>query len=431
MEEQGNGKASGPQPGSALKAVLGLRNFRLLWLGETISLMGDQFYFIALPWLVLMLSGDPLALGTILALVAVPRALFMLVGGALTDRISPRMVMIGSNFLRLMLVLSITALVFTDIIKMWMIYFFALAFGVGDGFFYPAQLAIIPQIVKKKHLQVANSLIMGMMQVTMFAGPVLAGLVIATFATSETDLTGIGYAFFIDALTFLISLITLAMISISRKKKKDKESMIDSIKHGLAYVWANLQFRAVLIVIFVVNFLLVGPIIVGIPVIADTKLAGAVSYGFVMTAYGGGSLLGIALAGGLPRPPKYFGSVLLVVTAIMGLGLFSLAFFQTTALVALAALVMGAANGYVMILGLTWFQSRTEESMMGRMMSLVMFSGAGIAPVSMALTGVLLDWNMELMYLGLGSILIIFTLGLAITPYVRGMKFDLEEEKAT
>src|SRR5215468_5554311 len=83
---------------------LSVRNFRLLWIGEGISLLGDQFYLIALPWLVLQLTGSALALGTVLALASIPRALFMLIGGAFVDRYSPRSVMFASNFARLVAV---------------------------------------------------------------------------------------------------------------------------------------------------------------------------------------------------------------------------------------------------------------------------------------------------------------------------------------
>src|SRR5258706_13293565 len=93
---------------------LSVGNFRLLWIGEGISLLGDQFYLIALPWLVLQLTGSALALGTVLALASIPRALFMLVGGAFVDRYSPRSVMAASNFARLVLVALMSALVLTN-----------------------------------------------------------------------------------------------------------------------------------------------------------------------------------------------------------------------------------------------------------------------------------------------------------------------------
>jgi MFS family permease len=181
------------------------RNFRLLWGGEAISLLGDQFYLIALPWLVLQLTGEALAVGAVLALAGVPRALFMLVGGALTDRFSPRRVMLASNLLRMVLVTLLSGLVIGDLIQLWMLYLLALAFGVIDAFFFPAQSAIVPRLVGREQLQTANAIIQGTMQVSLFAGPVLAGTLIAVLGNGQSgqDVSGIGLAFAIDALTFL------------------------------------------------------------------------------------------------------------------------------------------------------------------------------------------------------------------------------------
>ncbi|MEM8767756.1 MAG: MFS transporter, partial [Pseudomonadota bacterium] len=81
----------------AFLATLKFREFRLFWLASTISLLGDQLTFIALPWLVLKLTGDPLIMGTVVAIAAIPRAVFMLLGGAVTDAYSPRVVMLVSN----------------------------------------------------------------------------------------------------------------------------------------------------------------------------------------------------------------------------------------------------------------------------------------------------------------------------------------------
>src|SRR5215471_11995738 len=108
---------------------LSVRNFRLLWIGEGISLLGDMFYLIALPWLVLQLTGSALALGTILALASIPRAVFMLIGGAFVDRYSPRTVMIWSNAARFVLVALLSVLVLTNTTQMWILYVLALAFG--------------------------------------------------------------------------------------------------------------------------------------------------------------------------------------------------------------------------------------------------------------------------------------------------------------
>src|SRR5262245_36852983 len=108
----------------SLLSPLKVRDFRLLWIGENISLLGSQFSMIAMPWLALKLTGSPLVLGTILMVGGIPRALFMLVGGALTDRFSARQLMLGSNGLRAVLTLIFAALVLLNAIQLWMLYVF-------------------------------------------------------------------------------------------------------------------------------------------------------------------------------------------------------------------------------------------------------------------------------------------------------------------
>ena len=156
-------------------SVLRIRNFRLLWIGEGISLLGDQFYMIALPWLVLSLTGDALAVGTVLAMAGVPRALFMLVGGALTDRFSPRKLMINSNLARMLLTGLLAALVLTNLIQLWMLYISAVLFGLADAFFFPAQTSIVPKLVGKDQLQAGNAMIQGTATLSLWVGPFLAG----------------------------------------------------------------------------------------------------------------------------------------------------------------------------------------------------------------------------------------------------------------
>jgi MFS family permease len=103
---------------NSMRNVLSIRDFRLLFAGVSTSLLGDQFALIATPWLVLQLTGDPLALGIVLALEGIPRALFMLFGGAITDRFSPRIIMLASDLVRFLLATVMTAVVFAGIVQM-------------------------------------------------------------------------------------------------------------------------------------------------------------------------------------------------------------------------------------------------------------------------------------------------------------------------
>ena len=187
-----------------MRNVLSIRDFRLLFAGISTSLLGDQFALIATPWLVLQLTGDPVALGTVLALEGFPRALFMLFGGAITDRLSPRVILIASDVVRFVLAALMTFVVVAGVVELWMLYAFSLGFGLVAGFAVPAGNSIVPMVVAEKDLQAGNSIVMGAGQLVGFVGPVLAGILIGRYVES---LWGIGLAFGIDAATFAVSAI--------------------------------------------------------------------------------------------------------------------------------------------------------------------------------------------------------------------------------
>ncbi len=412
-----------------LRTLLGIRNFRLLWIGQGISLMGDQFQFIALPWLVLKLTGDGFAIGTVMAIAGIPRALFMLVGGALTDRFSPRRVMLFSNLMRMALVLGLALMVLSGTISLWMVYLFALGFGLADAFFYPAQSSIIPHIVENEQFQLANSITQGTAQISLFAGPVLAGGLIAALSQSSApggSLEGVGLALIFDALTFLVSVATLWAMRVEGENahEGEVENVLGAIGEGLRYVWDDTVLRTIFFLIAAADFLVVGPIDVGIPLLADTRLAGgAAAYGIIMSAFGAGSLIGIGLAGVLPRPSaRVLGTVLLVVWSFVGFAMVPLGLISNTAIIAGLMLVAGAANFYVMIVFMTWLQERVPEMMLGRVMSLMMFFSAGLLPISMALSGVLLDLSIGWVFGVAGLLMAAMALLSLLNPPVRLME---------
>jgi len=412
----------GERKGSRLD-LLRNRNFRLLWIGQAISLIGDQFYLIALPWLVLILTGDPLALGLVLALAAIPRALFMMIGGALTDRFSPRTLMILSNTMRLVIVVLLTSLVLSAAIQIWMLYLFALSFGLADALFYPAQFSILPQMVEKWQLKAANSLVQAVTQVSLFVGPVVAGVVIAIFGGSSQDLSGIGIAFSVDAITFLASLATLLLIRIEREGERSEEDFLRSIKEGLSFIMREPGLKIMFLVLASTNLLVAGPFDVGIPVLAESRLPeGAAAFGMLMSAFGGGSLIGIGLAGLLPEPKKgRFGSILVLVIVLFGAGMVAFAFADTTLVAGMITFTMGVMIGYVDILIITWVQHCTPMKMMGRMMGMMMFSSAGLLPVSLAISGVALRWSLPGLFLIAGIAMGVLGVIMILLPSMRSI----------
>ena len=444
-----------------MTSVLRIRDFRLLFTGEGVSLLGDQFYFIALPWLVLQLSARTVVLGVVLALQGIPRAAFMLVGGAVSDRFSPRRVMIGSNVARLSLVALLAALVLGGGVQTWMLFVVAAAYGVADGFFYPAQSAIVPELAATDQLSAANAFVQGLDQVAQFVGPVLAGLLIAILARGRVGLEGVGFALAIDAATFVVSIALLTLMRVDARAPRRGATEVayskvvglgvegaadvpgaegaagaapsglwDSIKEGLAYTWADPLLRILLLLILAVNFLAVGPLLVGVPALADQRLpGGAQAYGAIMSAFGGGSLAGLAVAGAVRRPPaRLIGHVLLGVCAVFGVGIAVLGFAQSLTAALVPAAFMGFAAGYLMVSFFTWVQARTPQRLMGRMMSLIIFASVGLVPVSQALSGAVASWSLTGLFV-IAAVLLGLVVGRAwFVPSLRSMGMEMATE---
>ena len=303
-----------PPPAPSLMSAVKIRDFRLVWAGESISLLGDQFYMVALPWLTLQLTGSGLALGAVAAAGGIPRAVFMLLGGAITDRFSPRSVMFVSNALRVILTALIALLVVTHSIQLWMLVLASLTFGLVDAFFFPASSAIVPMIVAKEQIESGNALMQITAQLSNFVGPALAGLIIASIsgvsnlqtlesAASSGDVRGVGIAIGFDTFTFIIAAIALWMMKGGRtaaQQQENSQSIWASIREGLTLVWQDSVVRTMVFLTAGINLFFSGPMAVGIPVLAQHLPEGAAAFGAIISAFGGGALVGAILAGTFP-----------------------------------------------------------------------------------------------------------------------------------
>ena len=412
-----------PQKNPMLK-VFSLRDFRLLFAGSTTSLLGDQFAFIATPWLVLKLTGDPLALGIVLALEGIPRAIFMLLGGAITDRLSPRLIMLISDGIRFILTALMALVVLTGTVQMWMIYIFSVAFGLVAGFAIPAENSIVPMLVEEQDLQAGNSVMMGVVQLVGFIGPTLAGILIARFSQSPL---GIGLAFALDAISFAVSAVCLWWMHAGKSKVVDastkKESVWYSILVGMRYLWDDKAVLLMFLIVTLLNLLFVGPILVGIPVLADQRLPeGAVAFGLLMSAYSGGNLAGYLLAGSVPRPSgKAMRVFLIALMAAFGIVLGSFGFIRSTWVDFGLMVLLGLGNGYLAIILFTWIQQRTQKNMLGRMMSIVSLATLGLMPLSQALSGAISKWSLIALFVGFGSLLLLAAFWSLLRPELKSL----------
>jgi MFS family permease len=422
-----------PAAQATLMSAFKVRDFRLVWAGESISLLGDQFYMVALPWLTLQLTGSGLALGAVAAAGGIPRAVFMLLGGAITDRFSPRSVMFVSNALRIILTALITLLVLTHSIQFWMLFLASLTFGLVDAFFFPASTAIVPMVVAKEQIESGNALMQITAQLSNFVGPALAGLVIAGLSgagnlqsleasASTGDVRGIGLAIGFDTLTFIIAAIALWLMKGGRAaaQHEEKQNVFASISEGLSLVWSDPILRTMILLTAAINFFFTGPMGVGIPVLANHLPEGAAAFGAILSAFGGGALVGAILGGTLPTP-RQLGiiAMLLIAAAGAGLGLFGLVNNLLIAIV--VAIGMGLAVGYTNVVVISWLQKRIPAEKMGRVMSLVMLGSFGLGPISNFIAGTLVDNHLTLMFGAAGLFLLLMSLYALTNRDIRAM----------
>jgi MFS family permease len=398
-----------PERGTLLRES----NFRWLMGGGLISALGDQFTLIALPWLVLTATGDALTLGLVIALMSVPRALFILVGGALVDRYSPKSVLMLSKFANAILLGILAALVFAGPVPLPAIYVLAFGLGLASAFGIPSGTSMLPHVVAPGQLQMANGILMGIRQLTMLSGPLLAALVFALWGDGSGKQPGathgIAIAFALDCASFVISAWTLAKVRLhAAPVKAAAEGMWRAIGDGLLLVWRDMSLRVCIMYWALCAFVVGGTMQVAMPVLASSRLGGAAALGLIMGVHGAGALLGMAASGALAkRRLGSFGSTILLVDAIAGALLMGMAMIHTTWQAAIFMLLLGLLNGFIQVAVFSWIQQRVPRAMLGRAMSIFMFIFMGLAPLAAAATGALLNaLSLTGLFVGAGAFLL-------------------------
>jgi MFS family permease len=403
-------------------SVLGVRDFRLLSFGQLASTVGDYCYAVALPWFILSTArNDTALLGIVLACYGIPRTVLIPLGGSLSDRLSARSVMLTADIIRCGLVAVFAILAIRGTHSLVLLGPIAALIGAGEGVFMPASQAIMPTIIPMERLAAGNSISAAMVQAGSLAGPVLGGLLVASAA-------GAGGAFGLDAASFAISAVTLALIAAGRRPapavpspespgagipaaessatgslpaespaagsvQSKAEHAADGAEHvpGETSVWSLLRRQRLLQVLIAVsvvaNLVFAGTFEIALPALARADF-GAIGYGTLIACFGVGALTGTLVAGragSLARP-----AVAACCAFLLG-GAFVAAVPYLGGLAGAAAVVVvfGAAIGFGNIIMITLLQKWAPAQMLGRVMSLLMLASMGTFPVSVAVAGVL------------------------------------------
>ena len=362
-------------------AALRIRDFALLWAGMSVSLIGDGVYFVALAWQVYDLSGSPTALSLVGVAWTLPLALFVLLGGVVTDRVERRRVMIAADLVRALAVAVIGVLSLSGVIELWHLVVMAALFGTGEAFFGPAFTSIVPQIVPRQLLLQANALDQFVRPLGfMLLGPALGGWIVATF--------GPGEAFVFDAGTFLVSALALAFLSPRPLAvREEATSLLRDVREGFGFVRARPWLWATLVAAAIFLLAYWGPIDVLVPYRVRNELGGdAGDYGLILAFGGLGSIAAAALVGrrGLPRRhiTAMYLSWALGSLALVGLGV-GTAVWQLMGFM----FVEGAFFTAGIVIWGTLLQTHVPGELLGRVTSLDWFVSTSLVPISFALTG--------------------------------------------
>ena len=388
--------------------------FRRLWAGSTVSMCGDQFYLVALPWVVLHLTGSAVAIGTILMAAAVPRAVLMLMGGAVSDRVSPRRVLMTTASARALLVGAMGLLVAVGAIRLWHLYLLGFAFGVADAFAMPASQAFLPSLVAREDLVAANSLVQRTAQLTTIVGPAPAGLVIKAVGTA--------WALAFDAVSFLFIPAALRTLPdpVRDRPAGARPAMWKSIGEGLQYVRHDVPLRTLVLLASAINFCLAGPMGVGLPYLAKTRFDSPTAFGIAVSAMAAGGLLGATLAGAWRV--RHRGALILTVSGVLGICLGSIGVLRLFPAIAAVLLLMGTCAGFTNVQILAWLQQRVGPAVRGRVMSVLMLPAMGLLPFSLAVAALLAAWSLAAMFAIAAAALLAVSMVAALNRTVRQLR---------
>jgi MFS family permease len=362
-------------------APLRISDFRLLWAGMTVSLLGDGLYVVAVAWQAYQISNSPYALAVTGVAWTLPTVLVLPISGALSDRVGRRPLMIVADLLRAAAVFGIALLAALGTIEVWHLIVLSIVFGTGEALFSPSFVALVPEIVPEPLLVQANSLDQAMRPLAMqFLGPAVGGVIVAS--------AGTGTAFALDGASYLFSAVMILLIRARPAVRHEpRESLLTEIGEGVAYVRQQVWLWGTLLAFSITVLVFWGPIEVLVPFVIKNDLGGgAGGFGLVLAAGGAGAIAAaiVTSLAGLPRQRLALCFVSFIIAG------FGTAFYGVaTALwqMAVVAAIAGACFAVGLVAWGTIMQSQVPAELLGRVSSLDWMVSISLLPVSFALVG--------------------------------------------
>jgi MFS family permease len=362
-----------------LLAPLRHRDFRLLWSGMTVSLLGDGIFLVAMAWQVYAVWNAPAALSMVGIAMTVPTIVCLLPGGVISDRLSRRAIMVAADAVRAVAIAVLAALSITGRIEVWEIAALAMVYGAGTAFFTPAFEALVPDILPASDLPAANSLDQFVRPIALrLAGPAVGGWLIAAF--------GPGFAFAADAASFVAAgVAVLAMRPVPRHVPEGLSVMAD-IRGGVRFIRGHTWIWGTLVSAAFAYLLFLGPTEVLLPYVVKNGLHGSAGMLGVVFAAGGIGSIGAAVLMGQREQPRRQVTFIYIVWTLATLAVAGYGLATATWQLVVACLLFNALETAGTIVWVTLKQRHVPASMLGRVSSLDWLISIGLLPLSFALT---------------------------------------------
>ena len=393
-----------------LLRVLRHRDFRLLWLAQSTSVIGDRIVTVALALFVIDLTGNATDLGLVLSAHALPMVAFLLIGGVWADRLPRHRVMVATDLARFALHALLAVLIFTDTVHIWQIVVIEMLFGTAEAFFRPAAAGLLPQTVPESEIQEANAVTTTFSNIAEFVGPALATALVLG--------VGAGTAFAVDAASFLVS--AAFLIRVRPRRRAVAETVMPratvwlELRQGFREVRARSWVWATLLAFCVALFVGFAPWAVLGPSVATEQYSSIGFYGLVTAALGAGTIAGSLI--GIRWRPRHPMRLAMLAILLWPVAMILFAAGVTLVVVTPAFVIAGAGVALFDVWWLTALAERIPADKLSRVTSYDWMVSLGLMPLGYLLAGPLAGaFGAEEVLLG-GSAVALLALAMGLLP---------------
>ena len=393
------------------------KSFLLIVMATGFSSLGASIFLFTQTWYIVKFLNLGAAVGWVMIGSSIPQMLFLFVGGVLADHWNKSKIMLWSDFIRTILVGSIV-LVFILFTRVPLIIFitYAFLFGILNAFFYPARDSVIPLIVGASQLSRASSIIYTTNQLTVIAGPVIGGILIGKFSYI------IAFAFVSSMLLISTIMVAITNIQHDQEKSVQRVKIGTEMREGIKYLRQSNVLLSLVLISILVNFLIVGPLFMGLPIFVDTVLNGeAFDYSFLEGSLSIGLFIGSIIMV-LLNVKKQKGTLILIL--LMCLSISFIIFSKSTKLwySIIMLFLVGTFTQMITIPVIGIIQSYTKKQYLGRIMSLLTLASMGLTPLSYGLTSVLIMYNIGISNIIFWSGISLFVLSIVFYSLRQGIR---------